>query len=77
MVAALTEGGRNYVSRLARELDIGLPLPHMHLQRLEAAGLVAGALGLSEYVKGMKPDPPPTGDKLLKILSARSAILTG
>jgi predicted transcriptional regulator len=47
-------GGRNYVSRLARELGIGRPLLHMHLQRLEAAGLVTGALELSEGGKAMK-----------------------
>ncbi|MFD3525018.1 ArsR/SmtB family transcription factor [Streptomyces sp. NPDC058653] len=47
-------GGRNYVSRLARELGIGRPLLHMHLQRLEAAGLVVGSLELSESGKSMK-----------------------
>lgn len=54
IVAALSEGGRNYVSRLARELRIGRPLLHMHLQRLEAAGLVTGTLELSEGGKAMK-----------------------
>ena len=41
-------GGRNYVSQLARELRISRPLLHMHLRRLEAAGLVLGTLTLSE-----------------------------
>jgi DNA-binding transcriptional ArsR family regulator len=41
-------GGRNYVSQLARELRISRPLLHMHLRRLEAAGLVVGTLTLSE-----------------------------
>ncbi|MFD7442877.1 ArsR/SmtB family transcription factor [Streptomyces sp. NPDC059909] len=54
IVAALAEGGRNYVSRLARDLGIGRPLLHMHLQRLEAAGLVTGELELSEDGKAMK-----------------------
>ncbi|MGW8948780.1 ArsR/SmtB family transcription factor [Streptomyces sp. NPDC055709] len=54
IVAALAEGGRNYVSRLARELGIGRPLLHMHLQRLEAAGLVTGSLEVSEDGKAMK-----------------------
>ncbi|NDU71836.1 helix-turn-helix domain-containing protein [Actinomadura sp. DSM 109109] len=54
IVAALAEGGRNYVSRLARELGIGRPLLHMHLQRLEAAGLVTGSLELSEDGKAMR-----------------------
>ena len=40
--------GRNYVSQLARELRISRPLLHMHLRRLEAAGLVQGTLTLSE-----------------------------
>jgi predicted transcriptional regulator len=53
IVAALL-GGRNYVSRLARDLGIGRPLLHMHLQRLEAAGLVAGKLEVSEGGKAMK-----------------------
>jgi predicted transcriptional regulator len=53
IVAALTEG-RNYVSQLAREIGMGRPLLHMHLQRLEAAGLVTGTLELSEGGKAMK-----------------------
>lgn len=53
IVAALA-GGRNYVSRLAREIGISRPLLHMHLQRLEAAGLVTGSLELSEDGKAMK-----------------------
>ena len=53
IVAALA-GGRNYVSQLARDLEMSRPLLHMHLQRLEAAGLVAGALELSDEGKAMK-----------------------
>lgn len=53
VLQALAEG-RNYVSGLARELGIGRPLLHMHLQRLEAAGLVVGTLELSEGGKAMK-----------------------
>ncbi|WP_436847306.1 ArsR/SmtB family transcription factor [Streptomyces buecherae] len=53
IIQALT-GGRNYVSRLARDLGISRPLLHMHLQRLEAAGLVVGSLELSEDGKAMK-----------------------
>ena len=40
VVAALAGGGRNYVSQLAREIGISRPLLHLHLQKLEAAGLV-------------------------------------
>ncbi|MEV8428577.1 ArsR/SmtB family transcription factor [Streptomyces chartreusis] len=53
IVAALLES-RNYVSALAREIGMGRPLLHMHLQRLEAAGLVVGTLELSEDGKAMK-----------------------
>ncbi|MFF9555574.1 ArsR/SmtB family transcription factor [Streptomyces albus] len=53
IVAALAEG-RNYVSGLAREIGMSRPLLHMHLQRLEAAGLVAGSLELSDSGKAMK-----------------------
>lgn len=47
-------GRRQYVSELARELGISRPLLHMHLQRLEAAGLVTGALELSDDGKAMR-----------------------
>ena len=40
IIAALGSGGRNYVSQLAREIGISRPLLHLHLQKLEAAGLV-------------------------------------
>ena len=53
IVAKLT-GGRDYVSHLAREIGVSRPLLHMHLQRLEAAGLVVGKLELSEDGKAMK-----------------------
>lgn len=43
IIAALTEG-RTYVSQLARQLRMNRPLLYMHLQRLEAAGLVVGTL---------------------------------
>jgi DNA-binding transcriptional ArsR family regulator len=46
--------GRDYVSHLAREIGISRPLLHMHLQRLEAAGLIVGHLELSEDGKAMK-----------------------
>ncbi|HYW27416.1 MAG TPA: winged helix-turn-helix domain-containing protein [Terriglobales bacterium] len=53
IVAQLT-GGRDYVSHLAREIGMSRPLLHMHLQRLEAAGLIVGSLELSEDGKAMK-----------------------
>lgn len=47
-------GGREYVSQLARKIGMSRPLLHMHLKRLEAAGLVTGELELSEDGKAMK-----------------------
>ena len=44
IVAALTADGRNYVSQLAREVGISRPLLHLHLQKLEEAGLVTSKL---------------------------------
>jgi predicted transcriptional regulator len=53
VVAALTTGGRNYVSQLARELGISRPLLHLHLQKLESAGLVTSRLELSRDGKAL------------------------
>ncbi|MEU8354269.1 winged helix-turn-helix domain-containing protein, partial [Streptomyces sp. NPDC048845] len=46
--------GRLHVSELARRLGLSRPLLYMHLERLEKAGLVAGALELSADGKAMK-----------------------
>ena len=43
VLAALGDG-RTYVSELARRLGMNRPLLYMHLQKLEAAGLVTGEL---------------------------------
>jgi DNA-binding transcriptional ArsR family regulator len=53
-IVARLAGGRDYVSHLAREIGISRPLLHMHLARLEAAGLIVGKLELSEDGKAMK-----------------------
>lgn len=53
IVAALT-ARRNYVSALAREIGMGRPLLHMHLQRLEAVGLVIGSLETAEDGRTVK-----------------------
>ncbi|MEA3200450.1 MAG: hypothetical protein QOE90_1878 [Thermoplasmata archaeon] len=53
IVAALAQG-REYVSELARRLELSRPLLYMHLEKLEAAGLVTGALELSQDGKAMK-----------------------
>lgn len=47
-------GRREYVSELARRLQIGRPLLHMHLRRLEEAGLVRSSLELSAQGKAMR-----------------------
>jgi DNA-binding transcriptional ArsR family regulator len=52
VVAALA-GGRNYVSQLAREIGISRPLLHLHLQKLEDAGLVTSQLELSQDGKAL------------------------
>lgn len=53
IVAALV-GRREYVSELARRLEMSRPLLHMHLRRLEAAGLVSSSLELSPQGKAMR-----------------------
>ncbi|MFG2058024.1 ArsR/SmtB family transcription factor [Micromonospora sp. NPDC048930] len=53
IVAALA-GAPDYVSRLARELGLSRALLQLHLKKLEAAGLVAGRLELSDDGKAMK-----------------------
>ncbi|MEV4072492.1 ArsR/SmtB family transcription factor [Nonomuraea fuscirosea] len=53
-IVAQLAAGRDYVSHLARVIGISRPLLHMHLRRLEAAGLIAGNLELSDDGKAMK-----------------------
>ena len=53
IIATLTAGGRNYVSALAREIGISRPLLHLHLQKLEEAGLVTSRLELSSDGKAL------------------------
>jgi predicted transcriptional regulator len=53
ILAALCER-QSYVSELARELGIGRPLLHMHLQTLERAGLVVGRHEISEDGKALR-----------------------
>jgi DNA-binding transcriptional ArsR family regulator len=53
-ILAAVAAGRIHVSALAREVSLSRPLVHMHLQRLEQAGLVTGHLELSEEGKAMK-----------------------
>jgi predicted transcriptional regulator len=46
--------GRNYVSQIARELQISRALLQIHLRKLEQAGLVSSALELSDDGKSLK-----------------------
>ena len=53
VIAALEAGGRNYISQLARDIGISRPLLHLHLQKLEEAGLVTSRLELSQDGKAL------------------------
>jgi DNA-binding transcriptional ArsR family regulator len=53
IVAALRIRGRTYVSQLAREIGISRPLLHLHLRKLEDAGLVTSELELSDEGKAL------------------------
>ena len=53
IIASLATGGRNYVSQLAREIGISRPLLHLHLQKLESAGLVISRLEVSDDGKAL------------------------
>jgi len=46
--------GRQYVSELARQLNISRPLLYMHLRKLEDAGLVEGSAEISPSGKATK-----------------------
>ena len=73
IVATLTRGPV-HVSQLAREVGLSRPLTHMHLQRLEAAGLVTGRLELSDDGKAMKFfDVTPFAIELTPRLVAKAA----
>jgi DNA-binding transcriptional ArsR family regulator len=53
IVAALHRG-TTHVSQLARDVGISRPLVHMHLARLEAAGLVVGHHEVSDDGKALR-----------------------
>ena len=53
ILAALQAKGRTYVSQLARDVGISRPLLHLHLQKLEAAGVVTSKLELSADGKAL------------------------
>ncbi|BAI72333.1 transcriptional regulator [Azospirillum sp. B510] len=53
IVATLSVMGRTYVSQLAREIGISRPLLHLHLRKLEEAGLVTSRLEVSSDGKAL------------------------
>ena len=53
IVQALQVNGRTYVSQLAREIGISRPLLHLHLRKLDDAGLVRSQLELSSDGKAL------------------------
>ncbi len=53
IIATLATNGRDYVSQLARQIGISRPLLHLHLQKLEEAGLVTSKLELSADGKAL------------------------
>lgn len=53
ILGALVAGGRQYVSQLARDVGMSRPLLHLHLQKLEEAGLVTSKLELSSDGKAL------------------------
>jgi predicted transcriptional regulator len=53
-IVATLAAERDYVSRLARELDISRALLQVHLRKLEAAGLVTASIEVSDDGKAMK-----------------------
>jgi len=53
IIGILAEG-RQYVSELARLVNISRPLLYMHLKKLEAARLVTNTMELSDSGKAMK-----------------------
>ena len=53
IIGILAEG-RQYVSELARLVNISRPLLYMHLKKLETARLVIRAMEISESGKAMK-----------------------
>jgi len=53
-ILATLAGGSVHVSELARQVGLSRPLVHMHLRRLEAAGLVSGRLELSDDGKALR-----------------------
>lgn len=85
IVAALRSNGRRYVSQLAREIGISRPLLHLHLRKLEEAGLVKSRMELSPDGKALNffevapfdiALTPDSITEAVRTLSATSASVT-
>ena len=68
VVAALA-AERNYVSRLARQLDISRALLQVHLRKLEAAGLVRADIEVSA-------DTSPAASSLRRWTCSRARLMS-
>ena len=53
-ILAVLHGGTTHVSQLARDVGISRPLMHLHLAKLESAGLVTGHHEVSKDGKAMR-----------------------
>jgi DNA-binding transcriptional ArsR family regulator len=53
-ILAVLHAGSTHVSQLARDVGISRPLVHLHLARLEEAGLVTGHHEVSDDGKAMR-----------------------
>ena len=53
ILATLNNHGRQYVSQLARDVGMSRTLVHLHLQKLQDAGLVTSKLELSDDGKAL------------------------
>ncbi|QBP43176.1 ArsR/SmtB family transcription factor [Paenisporosarcina antarctica] len=53
IISVLSEG-KQYVSQLARELDISRPLLYLHLKKLEEANIVSSDMEILESGKAVK-----------------------
>jgi DNA-binding transcriptional ArsR family regulator len=78
IVATLHERGRAYVSQLAREIGISRPLLHLHLKKLEEAGLVSSRLEISADGKALNYfEAAPFGIALTPAFIAEAARTLG
>jgi DNA-binding transcriptional ArsR family regulator len=53
ILATLLSGGPAYISQLARSVGISRPLLHLHLKKMEEAGLVTARHEISESGKAL------------------------